>query len=55
MTREMFKKFVKEINNIYYSMEWIPEGNVSDEIFEEENEMPENLKVLLVKLVYDIW
>jgi len=51
MTRAGFKKFVEKVNSIYYSMDWIPDGDVTDEVFNEENEMPENLKLQLIKLV----
>jgi len=54
MTRERFKELVHAMNDIYYSMDWIPEGDISYECFNEENHMPDSLRLRVVKLIKDL-
>ena len=51
MTRDKFKEHLKEMSDIYYSMDWVPEGKLSYEFFNEENTMPESLKYRLDNLI----
>lgn len=54
MNRAKFKEHVREMNDIYYSMDWIPEGKISYEFFNEENTMPESLKMRLINLIGEL-
>ena len=54
MSRNEFKVFVDEMNDIYFSHDWIPEGNVTSTFFQEENEMPDSLKDRLAILIGEI-
>jgi hypothetical protein len=54
MTRLEFKVFVEEMNDIYFSHDWVPEGRVTATVFQEENEMPESLKYRLDNLIGEL-
>ena len=54
MNRAKFKEHVREMNDIYYSMDWIPEGRVTSTVFQEENEMPDSLKLRLINLIGEL-
>jgi len=54
MRRGRFKEILHTMNDIYYSMDWIPEGDISYECFNEENSMPDSLKVRLATLIWNL-
>ena len=54
MNRNELKGFINRMNDIYYSIDWIPEGKVSYETFNEEHRMPDNLKDKLDTLIGEI-